>query len=124
MRVFVTGGTGLICTRLTQRLQERGNEVVVLTRRPGVARERLSSCTVIEGNPTQPDGWARAVDACDGAINLAGENLFARRWTEEFKARLRDSRLRSTEHVARALANLPRTAEGKPKVLVSASAVG
>ncbi len=43
MRVFVTGGTGLIGTRLVRRLRERGDEVLVLTRRPDSARERFGA---------------------------------------------------------------------------------
>ena len=38
MRVFVTGGTGLIGTRLITQLVKRGDDVVNLTRRPGMIR--------------------------------------------------------------------------------------
>ena len=38
MRVFVTGGTGLIGSRLVKKLLERGDQVTLLTRRPSVAR--------------------------------------------------------------------------------------
>jgi uncharacterized protein len=54
MRFFITGGTGLIGTHLVRRLLARGDEVVVLSRRAGPAREHLGhACTIIEGNPTQ-----------------------------------------------------------------------
>jgi nucleoside-diphosphate-sugar epimerase len=43
MRVFVTGDTGLVGARLIRRLRERQDHVVVLTRRPAAARERLDS---------------------------------------------------------------------------------
>src|SRR5262245_13585556 len=104
MRVFVTGGTGQVGVRLIPRLQERGDEVLVLSRRPDRARERLgTACTVVEGDPTQPGPWMEAVDGCDGVINLAGENVFARRWNDAFKALLRDSRVKATENVVQAL---------------------
>jgi hypothetical protein len=61
---------------------------------------------------------------CDAVVNLAGENVFARRWTDQVKTLLRDSRVKSTENVVQSLANSPRTAAGNPKVLVNASAIG
>jgi uncharacterized protein (TIGR01777 family) len=125
MRVFVTGGTGLIGTRLVRRLRERGDEAVVLTRRPAAARDRLGpGVEVVEGDPMQAGPWADAVGGCDAVIHLAGENVFARRWNEKFKTLLHDSRVRSTENVVRALAKNPRRAGGEPKALVNASAIG
>ncbi|MBW2379887.1 MAG: TIGR01777 family oxidoreductase, partial [Deltaproteobacteria bacterium] len=54
------------------------------------------------------------------AIHLAGDNVASGRWTDAKKARIRDSRVRGTALIARALAEL----SPKPRVLVSASAVG
>jgi uncharacterized protein (TIGR01777 family) len=124
MRVFVAGGTGLVGTRLIRRLRERQDEVVLLTRRPTGAGVRFSDCTVVEGDPMRPGTWMDAVDDCDAVVNLVGENIFARRWNEEFIALLRDSRVLSTKHMVQALARKPRTTEGQPRVLVNASAIG
>lgn len=125
MRVFVTGGTGLVGSRLLRRLAERKDEAVVLTRRPEAARAKLgTSCTIVAGDPMQTGDWMNAVADCDAVIHLAGENVFARRWSEDFKKLLRDSRVQSTQHVVEALARRPQTAAGQPKVLVNASAIG
>ncbi len=124
MRVFVTGGTGLIGVRLVRRLRGRGDEVVVLSRRPDAWQCVGPDCRVVVGDPTEPGPWQDELAVCDAAVNLAGENLFARRWDEAFKAQLRDSRLRATENVAAALAKQPARADGAPKVLVNGSAVG
>jgi uncharacterized protein (TIGR01777 family) len=125
MRVFVTGGTGMIGTRLIRHLRERQDDVIVLSRRPAEATKRLEGeITVIEGDPTQPGGWMQAVDGCDAAVHLAGENIFNRRWNDEVKTAIRDSRVRGAENVVKALARNPRNASGQPKVLVNASAVG
>jgi hypothetical protein len=125
MRVFVTGGTGLVGTRLVRRLRQRQDTVVLLTRRPAAAREKFGDdCTIVEGDPMQAGPWMDAVGDCEGVIHLAGESVFGRRWNEEFKTLLRDSRVRSTENVVQALARNPRTAAGNPKVLVNASAIG
>jgi uncharacterized protein (TIGR01777 family) len=125
MRVFVTGGTGLVGTRLVRRLKERGDEPVVLTRRPTVAQEKFAGrCSVVEGDPAQAGKWMDAVADCDAVIHLAGENVFGHRWKEEFKTLLRDSRIKSTANVVQALSRKPTAADGTPKVLVNASAIG
>jgi len=98
---------------------------VLLTRRPAVAREQFGSdCHVVEGDPMQPGDWMSTLSDCDAVVHLAGENIFARRWNDAFKTLLRDSRVRSTQHVVQALARSPRTLQGTPKVLVNASAIG
>jgi uncharacterized protein (TIGR01777 family) len=125
MQVFVTGGTGLVGTRLVKKLLERGDRVTLLTRRPAVARDLFGAgCTSLEGDPTKAGDWMSAVGDCDGVIHLAGENIFAKRWSEEFKAALFDSRINSTRNVVQALWVRPRRGDGSPKVLVNASAIG
>jgi uncharacterized protein (TIGR01777 family) len=125
MRVFVTGGTGLVGTRLVRRLLGRGDLVTVLTRRAGHARQLFGpEISVVEGDPTQAGPWLDALGDCDGAVNLAGENIFAHRWSDTFKAQLLESRVKSTRNVADALARKPSTDDGRPRVLVNASAIG
>ncbi len=124
MRVFVTGGTGLIGTRLLGQLRARGDDVALLTRRPDAVRAQFSGCTIVPGDPMQAGAWMDTIADCDAVIHLAGENIFARRWNDEFRALLRDSRVKSTENVVQALGKHPRTQAGQPKVLVNASAIG
>src|ERR1700722_8984317 len=125
MRVFVTGGTGLVGTRLVKRLVARGDEVAVLTRRPSVVSKLFeTSVSAVEGDPVKPGDWMVKAASCDGVINLVGENLFTRRWNAAFKQLLIDSRVKSTQNVAQALSGAPRRSDGTAKVLVSASAIG
>lgn len=125
MRVFVTGGTGLVGKRLIERLFERDDEVVVLTRRFGHARQLFGpNVTLIEGDPMHGGDWMNAIVDCDAVVHLAGENIFARRWNADFKTLLRDSRILSTQFVVEALRRKPLRADGQPKVLVNASAIG
>jgi len=122
MRVFITGGTGLIGRRLVARLVERGDHPVLLSRRADKARIRpdLRGVEVIQGDPTLVGGWELAVDGCDAVVNLAGHNIFAERWNADVKRRVRDSRLYGTENVVAAMGKAARS----PKVLVQASAIG
>src|SRR5437868_596778 len=113
MRVFVTGGTGLIGTHLVQKLLSRGDAVVLLTRQPADAvKSRFSGVEVVQGDPMQPGEWQDVAAGCDGVINLAGENVFNRRWNDDFKKLLLDSRVQSTRHVVDALRGLPARADG------------
>jgi uncharacterized protein (TIGR01777 family) len=125
MRVFVTGGTGLIGTPLIRRLCRRQDSVLLLTRRPAAARERVAdTCTVVEGDPMREGPWMESIRDCDAVINLAGEGIFGHRWNEEFKTLLRDSRVKSTSNVVRAMAKQPQAPAGKSKILVNGSAIG
>ncbi|MFO0876657.1 MAG: TIGR01777 family oxidoreductase [Gemmataceae bacterium] len=125
MRVFVTGGTGLVGSRLVQQLLTRGDVPVVLSRRPDSARKSLGPhLEIVEGDPARQGPWMDRIPTCDGVIHLAGENVFARRWTDSFKQQLVDSRVQSSNNIASALKREPRRADGSPKVLISASAIG
>jgi uncharacterized protein (TIGR01777 family) len=119
MRVFVTGGTGLVGTRLVKKLLSRGDRVALLTRQPAEqVQSRFPGAEVVHGDPTQAGPWQDVAAECDGVIHLAGENIFDRRWNDDFKKRLLDSRVTSTRNVAAAVSRKP------SKVLVNASAIG
>jgi uncharacterized protein (TIGR01777 family) len=122
MRVFITGGTGLIGRRLVARLRERGDRPVVVSRQADRARlsPALKGVEVVQGDPAVGGGWETAVDGCDAVVHLAGHNLFADRWSPEVLDRIRDSRIFSTENVVGAMARAAR----RPGVLVSSSAIG
>jgi uncharacterized protein (TIGR01777 family) len=125
MRIFVTGATGLVGRRIVRRLHERGDQIVILTRRAHHADQLFgNSAAVVEGDPMWPGDWMQAVADCDAVIHLAGENVFARRWNAEFKKQLRDSRILSTQHIVEALRRRPLRADGQAKALVNASAIG
>jgi uncharacterized protein (TIGR01777 family) len=122
MRVLITGGSGLIGRRLVRRILEAGGRPVVLSRRAEELRREPGGgdFEVVQGDPGVAGEWQRAVDGCDAVVNLVGHNVFGERWTDEVKRKIRDSRVRSTVHVAEAIAG----AKSRPGVLVQASAVG
>jgi uncharacterized protein (TIGR01777 family) len=94
MRVFVTGGTGLIGSRLVRALLDRGDECVVVSR-------------------SGRDPWGH---------ERAGQRIVdpPHRWTAARKRLLRDSRVEITRQVAAAV----RAADPTPHTFVSASAIG
>ena len=115
MRVFVTGGTGMIGRRLVHRLVERGDVPVVLSRDPSQARRdpTFKKLEVVQGDPSKPGPWAEAVDACDAVCNLAGQNVFGQRWDAEIKRKIRDSRVYGAENVVAAISE----AKSRPRSL-------
>jgi hypothetical protein len=106
----MTGASGLIGRPLAAALRARGDEVTVLSRDPqrGITWDPLS-------DPAPPE----ALSGRDAVIHLAAENL-AQRWTAKAKRLIRDSRVIGTEHLLAGIA----AASPRPRILVSASAVG
>jgi uncharacterized protein len=120
MRVTVTGATGLIGTRLVAALARRGDEVTVLSRDPQRARARLGSgIEAIAWDPLGEPAPTSALAGRDGVIHLAGEPV-AQRWSAAAKERIRTSRETGTANLVAGL----RSADPRPRALVSASAVG
>jgi uncharacterized protein len=122
MRVFITGGTGLIGRGLARALLDSGHQPIILSRNADTVRRdrEMWPYQVIAGDPTQPGRWQDEVDGCDAVVNLAGHSIFADRWNSEIKRKIRDSRVFSAEHLVTAIKN----AQSRPKVYVQGSAVG
>ncbi len=115
-RIVVSGGTGYIGRALVEQLVARGDSVTVLTR--GAARD--GNPRHVTWNPYEVGDWAKALDGADAVVHLAGERAVGVRYTKANKRRIYDSRIVTTKNVVAALA----AATVKPRVLVSASAVG
>ena len=115
MRVILAGGTGFLGGALKQRLRDIGHEVAILTRRPRAAADQIH---------WQPDGtagpWTDALDGAGALVNLAGEGIADKRWTEARKTALRDSRLLSTRSLVAAMTRV----KAPPTLLVNASGIG
>lgn len=113
MRVAITGSTGLLGSRLVRDLRAAGHDVVRVVR----PSSRADDGPVLHWDPEAGTIDAAALEGLDAVVHLAGENIGARRWDDEQKRRIRDSRVQSTAVLAEALAGLAT----KPAVLLSAS---
>ncbi|MFN7714869.1 MAG: NAD-dependent epimerase/dehydratase family protein, partial [Pseudanabaenaceae cyanobacterium] len=134
MKVIVTGATGLIGTRLVERLHQRGDQVTVLARNPQSAMvlfpsARFPNVTIVGYDPINENLsdataplplWYEALNGCDGVINLAGAPIAGERWTTRTRQRILDSRIVTTKALVNALSKLA----VKPKVMISGSAIG
>lgn len=121
MKIGVTGASGLIGTALTPALERDGHEVVRFVR--GQAAGPGERAWDPDSRHLEPT----AVADLDAVVHLAGAGVADKRWTDERKKLVLDSRVDSTTALTQAIAaarsaDLP---EGKgPDVLLSASAIG
>ncbi len=117
MRLLVAGGTGFIGKPLCRFLVQRGHEVLVVTRdtRGHIAKPGLRYL------PWDTSEWQRAIADVHGIINLCGEPIAARPWSEEQKRRLQESRVQTTRRLIDAVKSL---SSRKPSLLINASAIG
>ena len=116
MKTLVTGASGFIGRALCARLERPR----VLSRTPEKTRAALGA---VDAFPWDAEGGPPPVEAVEGVeavFHLAGDPVAEGRWSAEKKRRIRDSRVLGTRHLVVALA----AAKSRPKVLVSASAVG
>jgi len=114
MKVAITGASGFVGGALVPFLTAGGHEVLRLVRRTPKGTDEA------RWDPEAGEIDAAALEGVDAVVHLAGENIAAGRWTEARKVLLRSSRLGPTRLLAETLAGLKK----KPKVLVSASAIG
>lgn len=114
LRVAVTGATGLVGSALRAYLQTAGHEALRITRSPEPGTDDVG------WSPAAGRLDAAALAGADAVVHLAGENLFGLGWSERKKRRIRKSRVAGTRLLCEALAGL----EPRPRVLVSASAIG
>lgn len=112
--VAVSGATGLIGAALVKRLRARGDVVRRLLHSP-----RGATPGDVVWDPESGGLPPAAVEGVDAVVNLAGTPI-AHRWTDARKRAIRDSRVHTTEQLARAI----RAAERKPRVYLGGSAVG
>lgn len=116
LRVGVTGASGLVGRQVCAFLSTGGHEVVRFVR--GTAR----GANERGWNPQDAERGVdpASVEDLDVVIHLAGEGIADGRWSEARKRSIRESRTKGTAAIARAIA----AARTKPKVFVSASAIG
>lgn len=119
MKIVITGATGFIGSTLTDQLWNQFHSLVLLSRKPP-AEAGVTKKQWFAWEPPMGGQWEPEIDGADGIINLAGEPIAGKRWSQEQKDKLRSSRIDST----RALVNAIAKAKIKPKFLLNGSAVG
>jgi uncharacterized protein (TIGR01777 family) len=114
MDVAVTGSHGLIGTALCSALAAAGHRPI------RVVRGGTAGADTIGWDPAAGRIDAAAFDGVDAVVNLAGAGIGDRRWTDERKRLILESRTKGTQQLAGAISTL----SNRPSVFVSGSAVG
>lgn len=117
MKAVITGATGFIGAYLLKHLEQP----TVLTRNPERAAKKLpAGAKPVAWNPAKNPAPTSALNGADVVFHLAGEPVAEGRWTAAKKAAIRESRVAGTRHLVEGLEGC----DQRPRVLVSASAVG
>src|SRR5690349_15501281 len=117
--ILITGGTGLIGSALTDFLVEKGQRVIILTRRIDSVKKKEGveyAEWSIEKQFIEP--WA--IQRADHIVHLAGANVGEKRWTAKRKKEIVESRIRSSELIVKALRDI----QNNVLTVVSASGIG
>jgi hypothetical protein len=115
MKYLITGGTGFIGSKLVGKLLAKGYEITVLTRNTKRADAKLNASVKFINLLDEVSG--RYFDVI---INLAGQGIADKNWNEKIKQELIDSRVNTTKNLVLFMAKMA----VKPKVFISASAIG
>ena len=116
MKIFITGGTGLVGSHLIPLLLQKKHTVTALSR-------NIEKAQSILGNNVEfcdSLGKLTSLDEYDAVINLAGEPIAGKRWTELQKQKLCQSRWEITKK----LTQLIKAGTNPPQVFISGSAIG
>lgn len=115
-KILITGGSGLVGQKLTQRLLEKGYKVSILSRK-NIQNANISYYQWdIEKGYINPE----ALQGVHCIMHLAGAGVADKTWTKERKWEILESRIRSTELLCNSLKEL----DEKPLSFISASAIG
>lgn len=120
MNILVTGATGFIGTKICRALTLQKHCVTALSRDAQAARKKVPE--LIDAYTWDPVAGPAPCDALDGVeavINLLGETVVGR-WTSAKKKAIRESRVLGTRNLVTSLGRV----SPKPRILISASAIG
>ena len=128
MKLLLTGCTGLIGRELIPLLIKEGHSLTIISRQSKDKLKKIainSSIEIIQMNPAKSSSWANeeiqnSLKNCEGVINLAGEPIAEKRWTEDHCKEISNSRLETTKNLIQNLRSLKKS----PKVFINASAIG
>lgn len=114
MKIAVTGASGLIGSALVPHLRARGDDVLRLVRRTAVAPDE------VQWDPVAGSVDLDALAGVDAVVHLAGAGVGDRRWTDDYKRTILDSRVNGTRTIVDAMTRL----DPRPRALVAGSAIG
>lgn len=125
MRYIITGGSGVIGSRLSENLVADGHDVIALSRNPK-AFTFPKGVQGVSWDAQSATGWGHLADGAFAIINLAGENIGGSgmlptpgTWSDERKRAIKESR----QNAGRAVVAAVEAAVEKPQVVFQMSGI-
>ena len=116
MKIIIAGGTGALGQHLVEKL-EKEHQIFILTRSQN---KKISENINLINYSNDINKWSEYLKDSDVVINLVGESIANRRWSQNQKQKILNSRLESIQKISKAL----KIINHSPKVIMNASAVG
>ncbi len=117
MKIFITGGSGFVGTRLIHDLIDRGHRVIAVGTSSAHKNPPNENFRYISADTTLKGPWQDALEDVDAIINLAGKNIF-KLWRDTYKNQIYNSRILTTRNLVEAVP------ERKGIILCSTSGAG
>jgi NAD dependent epimerase/dehydratase family enzyme len=117
--IGITGGTGFVGSHLTGLLLKNNYQLIIFTRHPR-GKESKENISYAYWDPAENDCDIAALQQVDAMVHLSGEGIADKRWTDERKKEIVQSRVQTTDF----LVNLLTSKALQCKTLISASATG
>ena len=128
MRILLLGCTGFIGKSLIPRLISEGHELCLISRK-NIDQLKINfsfeKIAFLKLNLAQERSWndinlLNQLKSCEVIINLSGEPITEKRWSEEQKLEIENSRVNTTSYLMNSL----KKNAINPKVIINASAIG
>lgn len=116
--ILITGGTGLLGTALTNLLTKKGHKVIVVSRTKKASNHPNITYLVWDVEAQTID--SKALSATDYIVHLAGAGVAEKKWTNDRKKEIVDSRTQSSALLVNSLLQM----SNPVKAVISASAIG
>ncbi|MBK7632139.1 MAG: TIGR01777 family protein [Ignavibacteriales bacterium] len=119
-RIIITGATGLVGKEIATALIQRGDDIIIFSRNTAKAKSIFPIAKeYVEWDYHKPENWKSHLENSNAVVHLAGTNLFAKRWNNDFKNEIIESRQASTKNLVDAIKSCIK----KPEVFISASGI-
>lgn len=117
--VLISGGSGLIGSHLTRHLIDLGYEIIILTREKNKCSDN-PKISYSYWNVKDKKIDVEVIKKADHIVHLAGAGVMDKKWTDDYKKTIIDSRVKSAELIINCL----KENDHRLKTFVSASAIG
>ncbi len=120
-KIILTGATGFIGNTVARELFKRSYDVVVFSRNPVVAAQKIpGAIAYVAWQPQENGPWITALDGAYAVIHCAAPSIFGKRYTKQYARDALTNRIIGTRGLVNAMAQ----AKSKPSVFISSASQG